>query len=57
MTTDQIARLRYLTEILENVDTDIFIYGADDCNEREFLKVDRENAEKELMDYMQEIVK
>ena len=59
MNVSQIARLHYLTEILENVDTDLFIYSDTDdyCTMRTFLEIDRIRAEKQLMDYMREMLK
>ena len=56
MNEQQIARLRYLTDVLENVDTDMMIY-MDDPEEIAYLKIDRDRAEFELKTYMWELVK
>lgn len=53
MTIEQIAHLKFLLEILENVDTDILIYGDNDV----YLKVDRESANLNVVNYMKYLTK
>ena len=56
MNIHQLANLRYLAEIVENIDTDIMIYG-DDAKELDNLYVDRYLAELKLKYAMRQMLK
>ena len=56
MNEQEIAHMKYLLEILENVDTDMMIH-MDDEIEMKYLKVDRESAKLNVVNYMKHLTK
>lgn len=47
-----VGNMMYLLKVIENVDTDILIYG-DDAEQMEFLKIDRQHAENDFKKYLE----
>ena len=51
ITEQNVAEMANLLQNIEDVDTDILIYGDND-NEMEFLKIDRKRAVKNFQEYL-----